>query len=1772
MNKKKIVCIVSGMGILVIALAVAAVLFFAGGYRIEFEGQFDDSLAFEYGQEADIPRAYVVNRYGVRQPQKVMYSFTSAEGEVTETEYPVAKCDSVGEWKVSCSSDRAEAEKSFQVVDTVAPVIEVGPLPSDVYVGNTETEYTVPGVNFKDASPIDYQNSSVELFFEGEPVTYNTLTQVFVPETWGEYTFKIKAADIYGNVATEECKWRSKDASWKDEEVPEGYLATYDSLGYTNLISAGFINEYWTGTETEEFLEEYQGEKGVVKVNMTYNKFSFTVAKIWLARTITPEQLGDRKIIIRYLVESPNTTGSLTLAGNYQEKQQSSVARYFDYTPGEWETAVIDAADLKNVSYVDEDGVLRSLQLGFRRNGGGATSSIYLASVTIAEKLDKPANLRVSGGKLHWDAVKDAEGYTLYADEQEIQLSSSELSYSLGDAKVFRLASKGDNLFKLDSDVSIYVNDTPKNGYLAEFDEAYYKYLVWNNGAGTEGGMEWYESDGFEASFDEKEKAVRLDLIQGYVTAGVVVRLPKAVSVDDLDSVVIRFKADENVKCVRIYRYGGEGLMLESAEIREGWNTLVIPKSLLMADKGSTSLFSGYQMMFYANAEPKNGKGQGTNMTVYLGSVTKAKQLEKPENLKLEGNTLTWDAVANASGYMVVEDGKSKTVKNNSYKTGGGEFFQVYALGDDLFYVNSDTAIYVNDSLPENYLAGFDKEYYKYLVWNNGAGTEGGMQWYESDSFEASFDRNEKAVKLNLTQGYVGAGIVVRLPESVSLSTLENVVIRFKADKNVKCVRIYQYGGNTRMLETTGIQEGWNTLVIPKALLLPDKDTKDQFGGYQMIFYANEKPKNGVGQGTDMTVYLGSVTNAEKLEKPENLKISGNTLTWDKVAGASGYEVIEDGKTSTVNTNAYTMKGGNLFKVAALGDGRTKVTSDYAIYVNATVPDGYIATFDKEFYEYLIWNDGAEAEGGMQWYESDSHKVTFEAATGTTRVDMTFGYVGAGSVVQFPKAVNLSEIDDMVVRIQVDSQVKAISFYQYGGTGRIYRTTELTPGWNTIIIPKKNLVADKGSTDTMSGMQIILYSNAEGKTGVKQGTATTMRLGTISSIRRLAAPENVRVEGTTLTWDAVEGAVSYVVYEDDVKYTSATNSMVLHGGELLKVQAIGDGKTTSDSDFTICVNGKVKEGYLAEFNKSWYDYLIWNNGADAPGGMQWYESAAFEAGCDVANQEMDVTAEFGYVCAGMVVKFPQGKVLETNKDVVVNIKLDENVKSVAFYPYGKSGNLLLTKDIKSGWNRIVIPKENLAAAVGAGTFEGLQIILYDNEEGKITQNSPAKTAQISIGRIHYAEALGKPVLTLEGTNVSWPAVANADSYEVYVNDELKSTQTATSYSVADLANGVYSIKVIAKSQKEIYLDSVSDPIKYSNLTILSAPVMTGKDGNVSFEAVTGCAGYVIEIDGTEYQVDKNVTSVDLAELSGKNIYVTYRMKALGDQKTTADSDWSDYQGQDLSLAEDVIADFDAGYTKLVWNNGKGTEGGMEWYECASFDAAYDAAEGGIKLNLKHGWVCAGIVVKFPTPVKKADIDNLVLRIKLDSNVKMIRIYGFGSQGRVMEFPNLQEGWNELVIPQAKLIETDEVKGMQIIMYTSNNPVNGDSGGKPVTAVLGSIKNLTTEKLGYIPISITRVDANTKPGTLYLILSARTGANSWATFSSTSDTEGVFYNGTKIDVSPQIAWQDNIFCIDHKKTPVEGDTLTVKGMLERKDIKLKVSECTLRYNGTTWEIK
>ncbi len=69
----------------------------------------------------------------------------------------------------------------------------------------------------------------------------------------------------------------------------------------------------------------------------------------------------------------------------------------------------------------------------------------------------------------------------------------------------------------------------------------------------------------------------------------------------------------------------------------------------------------------------------------------------------------------------------------------------------------------------------------------------------------------------------------------------------------------------------------------------------------------------------------------------------------------------------------------------------------------------------------------------------------------------------------------------------------------------------------------------------------------------------------------LTTPANIRLEDNILTWDAVEGAASYLVFVDDEEHASATNRIDLRyqylGAVAIRVKAVSDSADYADSGY-----------------------------------------------------------------------------------------------------------------------------------------------------------------------------------------------------------------------------------------------------------------------------------------------------------------------------------------------------------------------------------------------------------------------------------------------------------------------------------------------------------------------------------------------------------------------------------------------------------------------------
>lgn len=115
--------------------------------------------------------------------------------------------------------------------------------------------------------------------------------------------------------------------------------------------------------------------------------------------------------------------------------------------------------------------------------------------------------------------------------------------------------------------------------------------------------------------------------------------------------------------------------------------------------------------------------------------------------------------------------------------------------------------------------------------------------------------------------------------------------------------------------------------------------------------------------------------------------------------------------------------------------------------------------------------------------------------------------------------------------------------------------------------------------------------------------------------------------------------------------------------------------------------------------------------------------------------------------------------------------------------------------------------------------------------------------------------LSAPVISLQGSTISWSEVEHADGYEVYEGTEKVATQTRTSYVISKTEAGTYTYRVKATSTDDKFITSdFSNEVVYEveasstepeTPTQLASPVITLTENIITWQAVDHASIYVI---------------------------------------------------------------------------------------------------------------------------------------------------------------------------------------------------------------------------------------------------------------------------------------------------------------------------------------
>lgn len=605
---------------------------------------------------------------------------------------------------------------------------------------------------------------------------------------------------------------------------------------------------------------------------------------------------------------------------------------------------------------------------------------------------------------------------------------------------------------------------------------------------------------------------------------------------------------------------------------------------------------------------------------------------------------------------------------------------------------------------------------------------------------------------------------------------------------------------------------------------------------YRVCAYKNVK--NILGKvSKEYGKYSPTVSVKPTVAKVTNLKattasMTSVNLTWSKVSGASGYQIVKytDGKWTHV---AYTTK--TTYTVTNLKSGTT-----YPLGVRAYRTVGKTKMFGS--YVTLKYTAGVGQVSGLKFsaYDYKSATITWNKMSGAT------GY----------------------------------QVYKYDYSNKGWKYVKKITNASTVKYTDKTLV-----TGTKYAYRVRAFHQANGKTtfgAFSSNIYITPKLNQVSGIK-LTKIENKKA---TLTWTAVPGAQVYQVYDystgSAVRLISVrpnTATFAVQEGRSYKIRIRAYTKASGS-----VVYGALSNGYTTFFTTPGapgnLEGIILENGSakftwDGVEGASGYNLYSFN-GKNNTWVAMGTTTATSYTLRDLS-KAPSanfivrayvnngGTVLESDDSSVVHIKVIEA-------PVVTVGNCTAT-DIELKWNAVegadkytvetynynedswtMLTETTQTSYIDRG-FDGRCTIFrvyastYSGDKGIVSSPVSACTAGVSLTQNGATQTL------------SWPAVENAAKYRILAKQKnsnagvyyILTEVSSTSATVCLTPDTMHSLAVYAYNAAGSYIGCAIDEIVFKTLPLtVVSPGHSYYDASVNSQLL-----YLVNaINNTKHETSK----------------------------------------------------------------------------------------------------------------------------------------------------------------------------------------------------------------------------------------------------------------------------------------------------------------------------
>lgn len=602
-SKKGLIAVIAVCALVLIGgVILFAIGVFGKKLSIVIDGQLPEESIVEYtGEGVQFPMAHVENGLGQIVSYDVIYQVIRKDSDETvEDKYAFFDLKT-GEYDlVYTYADKKNVTKKldFEIKDTQSPVITFSNIPNGLFLQdlNKDEAQKLPLYDIQDASTGDGIDLVKTLYFKGEEdsdykeYTFREINSSYEITEFGSFKYVLTATDVYDNSTTEEVTWKVKDRDWKpSEKLTSGYLADYASEGYTNYIEGGDANQYYQiGNDySDEWLAEYEGAKGVFKIDMGFNNaagYGNNTIKLFFANNFTQKDIEGKYLAVRIRVEGENLRDSMLFSGNNVEfRKEDATTRAFSTTIsdmefGVWKTYYIDAATVQAIgvypngkynpttTLYEGGDAANCIQLCFGRKAGYFNNmTLYIDSISLAEKLPG-TEVQISQNKATWEAIKGAVGYKVNLNGNESVVTDNSIALE-GKKGYIRVTPLGDGALTLDGDETTAVYGIDSGDKLAVFDDELYLDLISTNLCfSTASEHEGYRPKSLEGKMTKNGMSLDIGTGNWGIVTGIRMLFPKAKAKGSNTTLVMHMNiSNANYGHIRVYDYDGQ--LLQQIEL-----------------------------------------------------------------------------------------------------------------------------------------------------------------------------------------------------------------------------------------------------------------------------------------------------------------------------------------------------------------------------------------------------------------------------------------------------------------------------------------------------------------------------------------------------------------------------------------------------------------------------------------------------------------------------------------------------------------------------------------------------------------------------------------------------------------------------------------------------------------------------------------------------------------------------------------------------------------------------------------------------------------------------------------------------------------------------------------------------------------------------------------------------------------------------------------------------------------------------------------------------